>query len=177
MIVAQVVQEVLSTRSDVSFTWVCHETYHAALKALFAPSVLERVEFCTWMPQEELISVYDQHGIFLFPSFFEGFGKAPLEAMSRGLVVVASDVGGMRDFIIPNENGRLCAVGESAQFASQVLELLQNRDVCRKLSQAAVRTAAKHTWTRCAVDATKFYTELLEFKARRTAPRRVDARL
>ena len=67
-----------------------------------------------------LVQVYDRHGVFLFPSFFEGFGKAFLEAMSRGLVVIASDVGGMHDLIRDGENGFLVAPGDAAALAMRV---------------------------------------------------------
>ena len=74
---------------DLQFTWVCDLT----------PEANRRAEILHWTTQDALRDIYDRHGIFLFPSFFEGFGKAFLEAMSRGLCVVASDVGGMHDLI------------------------------------------------------------------------------
>jgi glycosyltransferase involved in cell wall biosynthesis len=175
MILAEAVQRVLSQQPLTTFTWVCHAAHHSTVRELFAPELRPRVSLQSWVSQEELISIYDRHGIFLFPSFFEGFGKAPLEAMSRGLVVVASETGGMRDFILPQENGLLCPVGDSAQLASRVLELLRNARRCQDLSAGARRTAAEHTWSRCAQDAVRFYTELLQRRAKRQERRGVAA--
>ena len=68
------------------------------------------------------MQVYDEHGVFLFPSFFEGFGKAFLEAMSRGLVVVASNNGGMRDVIKDGQSGFLVKTGDWRQMADLAIQ-------------------------------------------------------
>jgi glycosyltransferase involved in cell wall biosynthesis len=59
-------------------TWVCGKDQHAAALGLIDEDLRGRVTLLGWMPQHDLIDVYDRHGVFLFPSFFEGFGKAPL---------------------------------------------------------------------------------------------------
>ena len=45
---------------------------------------------------------------FAFPSLREGLGIAALEGMAAGLPVIGHDVGGIRDFVIPNRTGWLC---------------------------------------------------------------------
>ena len=52
---------------------------------------------------------------FLYSSLFEGFGKVALEAMARGLCVIASDVGSMRDVIHSGQDGVLIPHFESAK--------------------------------------------------------------
>ncbi len=89
-----------------SFTWVCEASHHDAVRVLLG-EVAPRVTFHDWMPQAKLREVYDQHGVLLFPSLFEGFGKVFLEAMARGLCVAASDAGGMCDVIRTGDNGWL----------------------------------------------------------------------
>jgi glycosyltransferase involved in cell wall biosynthesis len=49
-------------------------------------------EYLTRVPQDELVSLYRQARAVLFPSFAEGFGFAPLEAMQCGTPAVVSDV-------------------------------------------------------------------------------------
>ena len=48
---------------------------------------------------EELINLYYSAHVFVFPSFGEGFGLTPLEAIASGLVTLSSDATGMGDFI------------------------------------------------------------------------------
>ncbi len=48
---------------------------------------------------KELASLYESAEVFVFPSFAEGFGLPPLEAMSSGCLAIAPRTGGMIDFI------------------------------------------------------------------------------
>lgn len=165
MMVARAAERLLLDRQDMTMTWVCSCTHHAEVRRLFQEDPGGRLRLLDWMPQDDLVRVYDEHGFFLFLSFFEGFGKTPLEAMARGLCVVASETGGMRDFIQHGRTGMLVAVGEPNMAAECVLELLQDPARCRTMSAAAREAATQHTWDRCARDVTEFYEHLLRRKA------------
>jgi glycosyltransferase involved in cell wall biosynthesis len=171
MVVAEVTTKLLRSDEQRSMTWVCSANHHAHIRSLFPADVVERIRLHGHVSQDELIHVYDEHGVFLFPSFFEGFGKAPLEAMSRGLCVAASDVGGMSDFIRDGENGLLVPVGEPECMAERVELLLATPDVCHRMSAAAVQTAARHTWDWCAEECVSFYRRLLSVRERRSETR------
>jgi len=116
------------------------------------------------MPQDKLVHVYDEHGIFLFPSFFEGFGKAPLEAMARGMVVVASCTGGMRDIIRDGETGRLIEPGQVNAFVDAIETLQLQSDQAQQMSMAAAAAARQYSWDRVASETEQFYRQLLASK-------------
>ncbi|MBS0201599.1 MAG: glycosyltransferase family 4 protein [Planctomycetes bacterium] len=164
MILAQAVTAILESRPELSMTWVCGLSHHVEVRSLFSSAVLPRVSLVDWRPQVELLKTYDEHGIFLFPSFFEGFGKAPLEAMARGLCVVASNTGGMRDFIRDGVTGRLVPVGQPELFSEAVIDLLNRPSACDWMSREASKSACQHTWDRCARDVTDFYLRLLTMR-------------
>jgi glycosyltransferase involved in cell wall biosynthesis len=126
----------------------------------------DRVRLLDWMPQEELMRVYDQHGIFLFPSFFEGFGKAFLEAMSRGLCVVAADNGGAHDVITHEVDGLLAPTGDVEAVTKSSLWLIGNLDEAVRISHAAAETARSYTWDRVARETVAFYEDRIAAKAR-----------
>ncbi len=165
MILAEAVSIILGKRPAATMTWVCSREHHADARALLDKKIRPRVTLLDWMPQDELIRVFDEHGIFLFSSFFEGFGKTPLEAMVRGLCVVATATGGMRDYIEDGVSGRLTPVGQPQAMASAALELMGDPERARKMSSAARSAALDHSWDRCARDATAFYESLLRQKA------------
>ncbi|HET6426665.1 MAG TPA: glycosyltransferase family 4 protein [Planctomycetaceae bacterium] len=163
--VAAAVSTLLEKHPELTMTWVCSGDHHSAARDLLSEPARGRVTFLEWMPQDQLLTILDEHGIFLFPSFFEGFGKAPLEAMSRGLCVVASRTGGMRDFIEDGVSGRLTPIGEPEWMVDAVEHLLANPEQAAMLSLAARRVALHHRWERCAMDVTRFYLSLLVHKA------------
>ncbi|MFT3807424.1 glycosyltransferase family 4 protein [Arenimonas sp.] len=160
MVLASSVVSILEQRPTATMTWVCGAVHHEAARQLLPASVRERVSFLDWMPQDALITVLDQHGIFLFPSFFEGFGKAPLEAMARGLCVVASATGGMRDYVSDLHNGRLVETGDHHALATAAMDIIARPELAAMLSANARITALAHTWDRCAEEAERFYMEL-----------------
>jgi glycosyltransferase involved in cell wall biosynthesis len=161
-IVAAVASAVLARQPEATFTWVCSRKHHAEVGSLFDRAIRERVSLLDWMPQDQLREVYDQHGLFLFPSFYEGFGKAFLEAMSRGLVVVASNTGGMRDLIDSGVNGFTVPVGDIEAMVSIIDRLLSDPGALRELGRRAAETAQRHTWSVFADRVGRFYARLLD---------------
>lgn len=164
MVLAAAVSTILGQHPEMTMSWVCSASHHIEAAKLVEPAVRHRVTFLDWMSQESLRSILDEHGVFLFPSFFEGFGKAPLEAMARGLCVVASDTGGMRDFIVDGVSGRLVPIGQPALMVEAVNQLVMNFECAQKISLSARETAIQHRWDRCAVELTEHYHRWLEQK-------------
>jgi glycosyltransferase involved in cell wall biosynthesis len=176
----KIVDRVLAEDRQAEFTWVCSEREHARILALFHPASHARVHLLPPMPLAELTQVYDSHGIFLFPSFFEGFGKAFAEAMARGLCVVSSREGGMVDCIVDAREGMLCEVGDVDAFVLCTLHLLRTPEHAARMAAAGAQRARGLTWRACAEAATGFYGRLQALRAgvRPTglqAARKVDA--
>jgi glycosyltransferase involved in cell wall biosynthesis len=165
--VAQVAQQVLQARPEACFTWVCEARSHAAARALFTDaSVLPRVRFMPWQPQFHLRDLYDAHGIFVFPSLFEGFGKAFLEAMTRGLCVVAADNGGMHDVIRHQETGFLAPTGDCTAMAQACTDLIEDPAAFLRIGADARAAATAYTWDRAGRETAAFYDWLLRLNFR-----------
>ncbi len=162
IVLARVINELARLRDDVMFTWVCSAEHHEQARALLEPLCQPRVEFLDWMSQEELLEVYDQHGIFLFPSFFEGFGKAFMEAMARGLCVVAADNGGVRDVIQQGISGYKVPTGDVQAMSEACMRLIDNPDEAISVSEGAIETAHSYSWDRVAKETAGFYQSLLD---------------
>lgn len=167
-VLAKAVARLLTEHPAFSFTWVCAAEHHAAARAMLGDGeFLDRVRFHDWLPQRALMDVYDSHGLFLFPSLFEGFGKAPLEAMARGLVVVAARNGGMKDFISDQRNGRLVTTGSAVELVDACLDTLSSPDRLVALSRAARDDGSRYQWSRVASETSAFYRLLIELRAAR----------
>ena len=121
------------------------------------------------MHQAQLLETYDQHGFFLFPSFFEGFGKVFLEVMSRGLCVIAADNSGAHDVIVNEVTGMLTPTGDADAMAQACLRVASDVPVAAAISQAAAESARAYTWERVARETIEFYKSLCQVKARALA--------
>ena len=176
-VLAESLNLILRKNANATATWVCGALHHPQAIQMFSEDIRQRVTLVNWMDQAELLPLLDDHGTFVFPSYFEGFDKAPLEAMARGLCVTASNVGGMRDYIDDGVSGRLVPPGDAAVFANTALNLMSNVARATEMSRAARAVAEQHTWDRCAADVEVFYRRLLSLKlprvkARQSAPTR-----
>jgi glycosyltransferase involved in cell wall biosynthesis len=175
-LLAQIVDRVLAEDRQAEFTWVCSEHEHARIRAMFRPASHDRVHLLSPMPLAELTQVYDRHGVFLFPSFFEGFGKAFAEAMARGLCVVTSNEGGMRDCIVDAREGMLCEVGDVDAFVLSTLHLLRTPEHAAGMAAAGAARARGITWRACAEASTAFYGRLKALRADQQVSAGGDAR-
>jgi glycosyltransferase involved in cell wall biosynthesis len=164
MITAEAMNRLAAAEPELQFTWVCDRSSEGAIRALLTTAANERVDVMHWTTQDALRDIYDRHGIFLFPSFFEGFGKAFLEAMSRGLCVVASDAGAMHD-IIDGQNGILVPPGDAIALADAAQRIIRNPDTARVMSAAAAQKARDYTWERVGRETAAFYQSRLDARA------------
>jgi N-acetyl-alpha-D-glucosaminyl L-malate synthase BshA len=72
----------------------------------------------------ELLSISD---LFLMPSQSESFGLSALEAMSCGVPVISSSIGGLPELNIHGETGYIAEFGDVERMAKYSIDLLTNR--------------------------------------------------
>lgn len=108
----------------------------------------------------DLLEIAD---VFVFPSFFEGLPVALIEAMSKGVPCIASDLDVFREVITDNTNGILVNPASAEQLANKMLQLQADNELRKRLGNAA----HEHVRARFSVEATVgrwevLYRKLLE---------------
>lgn len=91
-------------------------------------------------PCEDPLTVLRGSDLFVHPSWAESFPYAILEAMSVGLPIVASDVGGVGEAVYDGESGSLVPPGDAQALARALSELLGDTARGASLGEAARRT-------------------------------------
>ena len=99
-------------------------------------------------PQIMLRQLYNQAAVFLAPSWTEGWGLPPSEAMMCGAALVATDIGGHREYAIHGETALLSPAKEPALMATNLVSLLQNQEQRIHLARSGNRYIQQFTWDR-----------------------------
>lgn len=94
----------------------------------------------------KLNELYKNSSVFLFSSLVEGFGLVVLEAMSKGLPVIAYDVGGVRDIIIDKKNGFIITPFDHNKFINSINSLSKNKKVYANFSKQALLRVNDFSW-------------------------------
>jgi glycosyltransferase involved in cell wall biosynthesis len=137
---------------DVHLTVVGSGADETRLKRLAAQlSIHEYVSWIPWMKREELIQLYPEFDVFLFPSLHDSGGIAVLEAMSLGLPVLCLDLGGPGVSVNSSCGKAIQAEGRSeeelvAEMSSYLTELLGDPSVLESLAAGAQRRVASLSW-------------------------------
>jgi len=97
---------------------------------------------------KELAQYYASADLFCFASETETFGNVITEAMASGCPVVTYDYAAGRQHVVSGQNGITVPLGQADDFRQAMLELGNNRALCRSLGAAARSTAEGIPWER-----------------------------
>jgi N-acetyl-alpha-D-glucosaminyl L-malate synthase BshA len=106
----------------------------------------------------QLLSISD---LFLIPSQEESFGLAALEAMSCGVPVISSSVGGLPELNIHNETGFIASIGDIDRMAKYAVDLFTNEKKYNLFASNARARAIEFDETKIVPIYEKFYEKVL----------------
>ena len=113
-----------------------------------------------WITPDEVMKQFEQSDILFMPSLSEGLPVVGVQALSKGLAIVASRVGGFVDLVDEGRNGYLVEVGNSEGFKSKLQELLTNPSRLLSLRQASLEKAKSFEITKIAEQYEKIFIEI-----------------
>ncbi|MBU1006042.1 MAG: glycosyltransferase family 4 protein [Candidatus Omnitrophica bacterium] len=121
--------------------------------------ITSEVIFPGYIAYSDLPAIYASAALFVFPSFYEGFGIPPLEAMACGIPVIVSDIpvfsellGDSAIKIDPHSEENLASAMEKVIFDGNLRENLINR---------GIKTAEKFKWQKTAEKTLELYKEII----------------
>ena len=103
--------------------------------------VASSFHFLGWQLQVDLLKLYAQADVFTIPSLIEAFGVVFLEAMSAGVPVIGTNVGGIPEIIQDGQNGLLVPPSNPMALAETIVELLRDKTLKEKFQCAGLATA------------------------------------
>lgn len=112
-----------------------------------------------------------QADLYVQASVREGLSNALLAAMAAGLPVVATEVGGTGEAVVPGETGWLVPPGRPADLAAAIRRLIASPEEGRRMGAAGRRRAeAEFSADRELRETVDWLTELLRRRSAGTAP-------
>jgi glycosyltransferase involved in cell wall biosynthesis len=136
--------------------WLYDET-----EQLLAKLKLEnKVRFLGRVTELELITLYSMADVFVFPSFFEGFGVPLVEAMACGAPVITSTTSSLPE--VAGDAAVLIDPHNTGQIARAILQVLESEQLRDELRQKGYDRAKYFTWPKSASKTLSVYQRLFD---------------
>lgn len=107
-----------------------------------------RLRWTGYVSDEDLCALYSSCRAFIYPSIYEGFGLPPLEAMACGAPVISSRIPSITEVL--GTAARLVSPTDVNALSESIIELWENSDERKRLSEAGQTRAAEFSWERTA---------------------------
>jgi glycosyltransferase involved in cell wall biosynthesis len=132
-----------------------------------ALGVTDRLVQLGYVDREHLGAIMAGATAFLFPSLYEGFGLAPLEAMASGAVVLCSNRASLPEVV--GDGGVLLDPDDAGSWAREIESIVRDPSRSEAYRRSALERARLFDWDTVAVD----FAELLGLRAQvQDRPRR-----
>lgn len=123
----------------------------------------QRVFFLGHIDYKEIPKYLKISDIFIRPSLSEGMGNSFIEAMTAGIPVIATPVGGIVDFLKDEETGVFCEVRNPLSIAEKVNLILKDENLRTKIIKNAKEIAVKnYDWDLIAKKIKRIFNQLWE---------------
>ena len=118
----------------------------------------DEVIFTGYVPDEDLPYLYNGASLFAYPSFYEGFGLPPLEAMACGCPVVTSNTSSLPEVV--GDAGLMVDPLRSDELAGAMARVLEDSDLAAAMRTKGLARAATFSWERCARETLSIYRDV-----------------
>ena len=117
--------------------------------------VKSRVRLLGYVAKNELANLVKEASLLAYPSRWEGFGLPPLEAMSAGVPVVASDTPAVSE--VTGGAAILVNPDDPVQWAAAMRRILHETSFRQELIERGKKRSATFTWEKCALQTAQLY--------------------
>ena len=136
--------KILSHEPDAKFVIAGTGPYEQYLRGKARDMGLgDKMLFTGYLSDDDRDMLYLIADVAVFPSLYEPFGIVVLEAMAAGTPVVVSDSGGLAEIVEHEVDGLYAITGSANSLADQVLSILKNDVLARRLRENALQKVQK----------------------------------
>jgi glycosyltransferase involved in cell wall biosynthesis len=119
-----------------------------------------KIMLAGYLSDSEILSLYEEADVFVYPSLYEGFGLPVLEAMACGCPVIASNVSSLPEVV--GEAGLLVDPYNVEALARAIRTVLDDDELKREMSRKSIAQAQKFSWTKAGAELLAVCQEVAE---------------
>jgi len=137
------------------------DSRYPEVKELVAELQLQdKIVFYGYASPKELKDLYVNAAVYVLPSFYEGFGLPPLEAMAKGVPVAASNAPALAEVL--GDNALLFDPDNIDNIADTIFKIIDNKGLAEELSKKGSLHARKFTTAKMAKETIAVYQSILD---------------
>jgi glycosyltransferase involved in cell wall biosynthesis len=137
-------------------TWFAEKVKEAARES----GVGDRIQFSGFVTDPDLLNLYNACDLFVFPSFYEGFGLPALEAMACGRAVVCSGVTALPEVV--DGAAILFDPFSADQMVRAIADLLLDAELRARMERLGLQRAAHFSWQKTAERTLEVFREVAD---------------
>src|SRR5579883_1150170 len=145
-------------------TWFAERVREAARNS----GVGDRIRFTGFVSDPDLLQLYNACDLFVFPSFYEGFGLPALEAMACGRAVTCSNTSALPEVV--DGAAILFDPYSVDEMVRAMADLLRDPELRARMERLGLQRAAHFSWQKSADRTLDVYREVAERAGARTKP-------
>lgn len=112
-----------------------------------------------FVPDEDLIKIYNCATAFIMPSFYEGFGLPILEAMASSCPVITTKKGSLEE--IADSAAYFIDPYDVDNIISGIKDVMEKRDLRKALTEKGIKNSEKFTWKKTAFETMQVYKNII----------------
>lgn len=127
------------------------------IRKLQDPRIESQIRWLGYIPQEDLPGIYNLALGLIYPSYYEGFGLPPLEAMACGTPVITTAIGSLMEIV--GEAGMLVPPGDELAMTQAMLKIWSKTDLRQQFRKLGIERAAMYSWQNTAQQTLAIYRQ------------------
>ena len=120
----------------------------------------ESIHYLGFISDKELAKVYNLASLFVFPSFYEGFGLPPLEAMACATPVVSSNSSSLPE--VGGDAVVYCDPNDCSDIKDKIAMVLHDKELQKEMVDKGLQQAKKFSWEKSAQEHMRVFKELMK---------------